>query len=108
MNNNSSEINEIKGRYKASLVDKKKLIDDYVFQLETLEAQSAVSVKVDGVLNNIHDDMHKLAGSSGMYGYMDIASTSRLVMKNVVGKDKLETLKNLKQLSDLLGTYCVN
>lgn len=105
MTSNSPQIESIKARYKASLNDKKKLID---FHITNIEKHTNVPFSGSGandLFAQIHGDLHKLAGSSGMYDYLDIAEVSRNAMEDVASEDCSSLLDSLRKLSELLGSH---
>jgi len=87
MSVDSPQIKAIKERYKASFPEKLVI-------LQTL--REAVENEAD--FEYVHEELHKLAGSSGMYGYDDIAGLCRLAMQ-YTGKDSAN-----RQPSKLLST----
>jgi len=99
MNNESIEIQAIKSRYKSSLVEKAEMINSYINQVLDTDFSEIE------VYENLNGDLHKLAGSSGMYGYQDIADISRSSMKCIVNGDKETLQTNLVSLRNLLRQY---
>ncbi len=90
----SPQIQAIRSRYRASLNDKAQMISVHV------KAISDIGVKTQSVeqeklsLQSLRDDLHKLAGSSGMYGYDDVSVVCRDIMRAIDDAD----IKNAKQL----------
>jgi len=99
MKNESRQIQELKYRYKLSLDDKANMIDDYFRNV--VESKSLDS----HMLEELNGFLHKLAGSSGMYGYEDIASLSRESMNSIQECRKEDVEKNLVNLRNLLKDY---
>jgi len=89
----SANINAIQARYKASFGEKKMMIDDYRSQL------TSESGNLSLLYEEIHADLHKLAGSLGMYGYDDLAVQARLAMKFSLSQDKQPLDESLERLS---------
>ena len=77
-----SNIDAIKLRYKASFNEKKMMIDG--FRQELFETTGELS----GLFEKIYSDLHKLAGSLGMYGYEELALQARSGMKQAQIQDK--------------------
>ena len=77
MSSDSPQIVAIRARYKASFSEKKQLIDEYVERLSDEPTDKLV-------LSELHGELHKLAGSSGMYGYDDISRLCREIMQEIV------------------------
>lgn len=74
MNQDSIKIQQLKHRYKNSLGEKLEDLDGHLL---------AVGFDASGVhtrLDELHEYLHKLAGSAGMYGYDDIAQSAREAM----------------------------
>ena len=96
---NSTNINAIQARYKASLGEKKMLIDNYRSRL--FDTTSSLSE----LYEEVHADLHKLAGSLGMYGYDDLALQARLAMESALTGNKQELDESLVKLSLLFAEY---
>lgn len=90
---NTPEIQAIRDRYKKSLPEKAELIEE--------QRQSLVNSNVNAY-EQLHSLLHKLAGSSGMYGYDDIAALCRSAMVNAQNKDKTVLDQKLKELISML------
>ena len=93
---NIESINEIKARYKSSFVDKKKIIDEFLSELDRSSGSATI------LYQKIHSDLHKLAGSLGMYGYDDMAVNARMGMEFADNEDKQSLEGSLKKLSVML------
>jgi len=94
----SPQIQALKERYKASIPDKIELIREHV---ELVLAEPADSNFID----EAHQILHKLAGSSGMYGYDDVNvlcrdAMSRLDVNNIEG-----SVEALNKVVELLEQY---
>ncbi len=87
----SPQILALKQRYKSSLEDKVELLSGYLTAIESDEAS------LDQV-SEMRSFLHKLAGSSGMYGYNDISAASREAM---TAADQIESVANIDELSIL-------
>ncbi|GAA6137196.1 hypothetical protein NBRC116583_09430 [Arenicella sp. 4NH20-0111] len=87
----SPQIQEIKARYKASFPEKANMLSGFMRVVST-----------GGELTILREELHKLAGSSGMYSYDDISSLCRKAMQSI-DNDQLENLHNeLSQLINLV------
>jgi hypothetical protein len=71
MNQDSVKIQQLKHRYRNSLATKLEELDSYLFAFEFGEGN------IRSRLVELHEYLHKLAGSAGMYGYDDIAKMAR-------------------------------
>ena len=101
--NNTVLIQELKDRYKSSFVEKSVAISELLLTIST-----GVSNPIKGAGGSdkacieIHEYLHKLAGSSGMYGYQDIAQLSRAAMDSSQQNDTQLLVEQLNKLRDLL------
>lgn len=104
MQDKLEQIQKLKEKYRDSFSNKKNQTEDYIKLI--MESQENIN---ETVLNDVHEYMHKLSGSSGMYGYADIAKIARGVMslcKASNGKSINSDLVDLlSQLSNLLEQY---
>jgi len=98
MSNDSPQIVALRARYKASFNEKKDIIDGFIKQLQKQQSD-------ESVLSSLHGELHKLAGSSGMYGYDDISVKCRNIMQEILNDCFHEVLSDLTQLSELLSEY---
>jgi len=99
MKNESQRVAAIRARYKDSLVEK---ADQVAAHLNVLaENQDEWSEWFDP----IHQDLHKLAGSSGMYGYSDISDLAQAAMRDLDARDVNALMQTLHELQDLLRRY---
>lgn len=92
----SPQIQAIRERYKNSFPEKLTLVSGLVEALTELSPAA---------MDDAHGALHKLAGSSGMYGYDDIATLCREAMVNVQRQERDELLVKLVELSALLKAY---
>mgnify|MGYP000208879945 CR=1 FL=1 len=92
----SPQIQAIRDRYKSSFPEKLAVIADLVEALK----ESRVNA-----MDDAHGVLHKLAGSSGMYGYDDIAVLCRDAMVNAQRQNRDELLKKLAELIELLKEH---
>jgi len=98
----NDKIRELKTRYKISLADKSAQINEYTINIDQAISSEQDSAPFRQIVN---DDLHKLAGSSGMYGYLDIASSCRKAMDQIMQKDLSVLRRELRQLQDLLDRH---
>ena len=80
MYQDSPQIQQLKSRYKASLPEK---------AAQTAELESLLlgeQAMLQQSLQDIHEFLHKLAGSAGMYDYDDIAVLARAAMQFVIAQ----------------------
>lgn len=94
MSQDSLQILSIKNKYKASFPMKISLM---------IGVKESVLSGTPESLVNAHEELHKLAGSAGMYGYSDIASLCRLSMEQINKQSTTEVLTSLEQLISLLN-----
>jgi len=76
MANDSSQIQAIRARYRQSFTQKKTMIDGYLENIMGLKSKSddqALKQEFDVC----HSELHKLAGSFGMYDYQAISAVCR-------------------------------
>lgn len=99
MSDESEQIQAIRSRYKHSLSEKSEQISQYLNSIMDVEDFS------DQIFTDLHEHLHKLAGSSGMYGYDDVASHSRQAMQQIVNNDEAGLTSNLLALRNLLKQY---
>jgi len=98
MLNDSPQVAAIRARYKASFVEKKQMIDSYLSQFDNESERGEA-------LPAFHAELHKLAGSSGMYGYDDVSVLCRDVMQHINNSRIDDVLSDTKKLSELFGGY---
>lgn len=92
----SPQIQAIRERYKGSLSEKAELIADHI---------DAITQAQPSAVDDAHGVLHKFAGSSGMYGYDDIALLCRNAMVCAQEVDKDQLLVHLTQLKALFEEY---
>jgi HPt (histidine-containing phosphotransfer) domain-containing protein len=100
MNNTSAEIEAVRQRYQASLMDKALTVSNCLTALESDQGcchQAGVQ--------QTQEFLHKLAGSSGMYGYQDISELARTAMRDIEQNDQNNLHKRLSQLRELLVSH---
>ncbi len=85
----SPQVLALKERYKSSLEEKVQVLSDHLIAIESEEATL-------DELSELRSFLHKLAGSSGMYGYDDISAASREAM---LVADQVDSMTNLGDLS---------
>ena len=93
---NSQQIQAIRERYKNSLPEKTKVISELIDAIEKPQPDA---------MENAYNVLHKLAGSSGMYGYDEIADLCRVAMSNARGNNASELGSKLSQLHELLENH---
>jgi len=81
MSADSPQIQQLKARYRESFPEKLEII---------LKARS--ELLEDNNLTFAREELHKLAGSSGMYGYNDLASNCRRAMEKLDAGDSSSSL----------------
>lgn len=91
MSTDSPQVAALKERYKASFPEKVEIIKS------TLDTVSS-----NGDLELVKEELHKLAGSSGMYGYQDLAAFCRGGMDKAERQDRGALLEDLNKIIDLL------
>lgn len=107
MQNKLDQIQKLKENYRDSFFDKKSQIDEFIELI--MGGQHKLENTDEVIFDGVHEYMHKLAGSSGMYEYPDIAELACLVM-SLTNKHHGKPVKNkitalLQQLSNLLEQY---
>jgi len=102
MANESPQIQAIQARYRQSFPEKKSMIDAYLDNIVNL-GQDGNEQAIAQTLQDCHSELHKLAGSFGMYNYQEIASVCRDAMSSVMARDIQLTSDLLQKLSTLIG-----
>lgn len=92
----SPQIQALRERYKGSLPEKIQLITDHL---------NALTQSMPNAIDESHGALHKLAGSSGMYEYDDIASLCRAAMDSAENKDTDVLKSQLVSLIALLEKH---
>ena len=82
----SPQVAAIRARYQSSLKEKAEMLAAHSAVLD-----SSKDNNLGIALEALRDDLHKLAGSSGMYGYADISKVCRHAM-SAIDEEKLEDL----------------
>lgn len=95
----SPEIKAIQQRYRASLAEKAEMLSSHLARV------NAKDVVLASAYTDLHEDLHKLAGSSGMYGYDDIALAARDLMANIHQQEFSHVVTKLVALRGLLQQY---
>ncbi len=85
----SPQIKALKELYKSSLNKKIDLLERHRSDLRDDSGHR---------LSEVYEDLHKLAGSSGMYGYDEISSCCRDTMTRQNNTDMIEGLESLINL----------
>lgn len=94
----SQQVRAIRARYVASFPEKAEMVAACI---SLAKAQSVTEAN----LLEVKEHMHKLAGSSGMYGYKDVCDVARSSMMAIDSDDTSSLLSDLEQLRDLLLNY---
>ena len=104
MLNDSPQVQAIRARFRNSFDEKKQIIDTFLSNLEVFQKQGDDGLLGDE-LESCHAELHKFAGSFGMYGYTEISGKCRAVMKAISNKKNDETITLLSEISVLLGSF---
>lgn len=100
----SSQVTALRHRYQSSLADKSRRLGELIDLLTGDGDVAALNAKAaDDDL--IEDYLHRLAGSSGMYGYDDIAILARAALANLRQGDGTRLAVKLVELRSLLDEY---
>lgn len=94
----SPQIQALKQRYKERLADKIELIQ---LQISAIIEASGDAVSIE----EAHQTLHKLAGSSGMYGYEDVNFLCRKVMSQLGKASVDDAVCALNQIVELLEQH---
>lgn len=94
----SPQVKALKGRYKASFPDKVELLRQ---QRETI-SEGQISSQQRSQINEV---LHKLAGSSGMYGYHNISVSCREIMAEIDVVDSASLISKISELMLLLERH---
>ncbi|MFT4629365.1 MAG: HPt (histidine-containing phosphotransfer) domain-containing protein [Arenicella sp.] len=98
---NSDKIQKLRDAYKSSLLDKSTVITELLLMISADASDSDTGISDENLIE-IHQYLHKLAGSSGMYGYPEIAQLSRAAIKSSERKAIQLLVEQLSELRDLL------
>tara|TARA_B110000285_G_C14673821_1_gene401602 strand:+ start:88 stop:414 length:327 start_codon:yes stop_codon:yes gene_type:complete len=105
---NTDKLQLLKDRYKLSLIDKSVLISELLLMLSIDGSKPTNNSGAgDKAYTEIHHCLHKLVGSSGMYGYSDIAQLSRAAMQSNQRNDAQLLVEQLNKLRDLLQQHAL-
>ena len=94
----SPQIKALKERYKVSFTEKVELLN----QQRDIFADGNPSSEQ---LVELHQQLHKLAGSSGMYGYLDINVLCREIMGKIDASNVADLVKQINKLTLLLEDH---
>lgn len=90
----SPQVQAIKQRYKESLKDKAEMVSGF-----------RLNVEMDSGFGTMKEELHKLAGSSGMYGYQDLADACRAAMSSIDSGAESLLREQLELIIGLLSQY---
>ena len=100
MESDSPQIKAIRARYKAGFTEKAIMVEKFALELSENHPKG---------LQERHrlfrDELHKLAGSSGMYGYHDVCDLCRRAMYCIDNDQITELMIVSSQLHKLLTTH---
>ena len=96
---NSDRINELRLRYQRSLAEKAESISKLLVQVREQ------ALEKDDLQVAVHEYLHKLAGSSGMYGYQDIADLCRKTLEELETNELAGLAERLVQIRNLLQQH---
>ncbi len=99
MTSESQQIQELRERYKGSMPEKANMLTKH------LHALLDHAEPPQEVYDVIKDDVHKLAGSLGMYGYADLAKVARDAMSTINEQDADRLQHELLNLRNLLNLH---
>ena len=95
---NSASIAEIKQRYRNSMPDKASELTRLIATLSGVDMSAAN-------LQETHAYLHRLAGSSGMYGYDELSQCCQSTIVFIQHQRQAETIAGLQSLLELLEQY---
>lgn len=95
----SPQVQALQERYKNSLSDKAVTIESHLADLRDNWSAS------ENELADTKEMLHKFAGSSGMYGYDDIAELCRVAMDDIDQADLSGLRNHLEQIKLLLEQH---
>ncbi|RBP49258.1 Hpt domain-containing protein [Arenicella xantha] len=95
----SPTIVALKQRYKASLPEK---IEELVLHIAALNAEGGNGRES---LQELHGFLHRLAGSTGMYGYDDLSALCQSGIKFIQQEDLNNLAAELQRLREMLEQY---
>ena len=86
----NTTIQELRARYRTSAEDKRAVLDGLLTRYRSVGKSGA---QLNGELNGeLNEFLHKLAGSSGMYGYDQLHAAARRALVLFEGSEKTEEL----------------
>ncbi|GEM_PF-1666749 len=86
----NTTIQELRARYRTSAEDKRAVLDGLLTRYRSVGKSGA---QLNGQLNGeLNEFLHKLAGSSGMYGYDQLHAAARRALVLFEGSEKTEEL----------------
>ena len=97
----SPQIAAIRARYQSSLTEKLQLLSTRIDSLSKARDEQAS----DLARQELRENLHKLAGSSGMYGYDDISLLCRSIMREISNNCVHDVLEHTTKLSALFDYY---
>ena len=86
-----SSIQSLKARYRESGIDKRAVLDTL------LERYRSADVLQAGINDELKDFLHKLAGSSGMYGFERLHEAARTALTYFEGGENTEPQTGLAE-----------
>jgi len=95
----SPKITDIRERFKSSLLEKAEVFGQYLDNIVESDETNAE------LLNELREDLHKLAGSTGMYGYDDLAKMSREAMDLIDSSDEFGAEQKVLAIHNLLKKH---
>ena len=95
----SPKIADIRERFKSSLLEKAEVFGQYLDKIVESDETNAE------LLNELREDLHKLAGSTGMYGYDDLAKMSREAMNLIDSSDEFGAEQKVLAIHNLLKKH---
>lgn len=91
----SPQVQAIQARYKASFNDKAAMLNDFLSQIQAHLGDADLIARFS---QELHEELHKLAGSLGMYGYDDFALLARDGMRHTKDNDIDAVQRSVQQL----------
>ena len=90
----NTTIQELRARYRTSAEDKRAVLDGLLTRYRSVGKSGAqLNGQLNGELNGeLKEFLHKLAGSSGMYGYDQLHAAARRALVLFEGSEKTEEL----------------
>lgn len=97
----SPQVAAIRARYQSNLMEKAKLLATRSDAIRKAQSEQVLQQ----ARQDLREDLHKLAGSSGMYGYNDISALCRKAMSDVDDNDAGELDKCMAELQDVIRQH---